>query len=104
MKYVIAAAVAAILSAGPALAAEIEVTQKGKEFSTNTITAKVGDVIVFHNDDQVAHNVHSSTDGHRFNLGLQQPGDSARLELADDGTIAIRCAVHPKMKLNVTVK
>jgi len=104
MKYVFAIAIVATLTSAPALAGEIEVTQTDKKFSVEEITASVGDVIVFHNTDSVAHNVHSTTDGHKFNLGLQKPGETARLELAEDGTIAIRCAVHPKMKLTVTVK
>lgn len=104
MKYALAIALVAALGATSASAAEIEVSQKDKQFSTQEIAASVGDVIVFHNDDNVAHNVHSTTEGHRFNLGLQKPGESSRLELNADGTVAIRCAVHPKMKLVVTVK
>ncbi|MGE5766751.1 MAG: plastocyanin/azurin family copper-binding protein [Bacteroidota bacterium] len=104
MKHVVAFAVAAVLVSGPVAAAEIVVSQSNKQFSTEAVTAAVGDVLVFSNQDNVAHNVHSTSTGHTFNLGLQKPGESARLELSSDGTIAIRCAVHPKMKLTVTVK
>jgi plastocyanin len=104
MKRVMAFALTASLVAAPAWAAEIEVSQSNKQFSTAAVTAAAGDVLVFSNQDNVAHNVHSTSAGHNFNLGLQKPGESSRLELAADGTIAIRCAVHPKMKLTVTVK
>jgi len=88
----------------PAAAAEIEVTQADKDFSVHEITASAGDAIVFKNNDSVAHNVHSSTSGHRFDLGLQKPGSSARLELPDPGDFTIRCAIHPKMKVQISVK
>ena len=104
MKIAYAIVLAAALAPSAALAGDIEIGQKNKQFSSQAVTASVGDTIVFKNDDSVAHNVHSSTNGHRFNLGLQKPGDSARLELSEDGTIEIRCAVHPKMKMTVTVK
>ena len=104
MKHVSIIAIVATLASAPALAAEIEVTQNDKQFSVEEITASVGDVIVFHNTDKVAHNVYSTTEGHKFNLGLMKPGESGSLELAADGTVAIRCAVHPKMKLTVKVK
>ena len=104
MKYAYAIALGAVLAASGASAADIDVGQANKQFSTQAVAASVGDVIVFKNDDSVAHNVHSSTKGHRFNLGLQRPGESARLELSEDGTIAIRCAVHPKMKMTITVR
>lgn len=104
MKYAYAIVLATALVPSVASAGDIEVGQKNKQFSSQAVTASVGDTIVFKNDDGVAHNVHSTTNGHRFNLGLQKPGESARLELSDDGTIAIRCAVHPKMKMTVTVK
>jgi len=104
MKQVVAFAFAATLASAPEWAAEIEVSQSNKQFSTEAVTAAVGELLLFSNQDNVAHNVHSTREGHHFNLGLQKPGESARLELAADGTIAIRCAVHPKMKLTVTVK
>jgi len=104
MHRKIVIAVFASLVSLPAAAAEIEVTQADKDFSVREITASVGDAIVFKNNDTVAHNVHSSTNGHRFDLGLQAPGGAARLDLPDPGDFTIRCAIHPKMKVNVSVK
>ena len=105
MKYILSAfTMAAALASGTASATEIVVTQNDKEFSSESVDAAVGDTIVFRNDDKVAHNVHSTTAGHKFNLGLQKPGESAQLVLSEDGTIAIRCAIHPKMKITVNVK
>lgn len=92
------------LLASQALAADMTISQKGKQFDKTEITAKVGDRLLFQNDDTTAHNVHSATGGHRFDLGLQKPGDSTSITLDKSGTFEARCAIHPKMKLNVTVQ
>lgn len=104
MRYVYLTILAGALAAGPAAASELTITQKDKQFDKPAVTAKVGDKLVFRNDDSTAHNVHSASTGHRFDLGLQQPGESAALVLAEDGTFLIRCAIHPKMKLEVSVR
>ena len=104
MKRTIIMSVLACLVALPAAAADIEVKQDKKKFDTKAVTASVGDDIVFKNNDKVAHNVHSSNNGHRFDLGLQRPGESARLNLSTPGEFMVRCAIHPKMKVKVSVK
>lgn len=97
-------AAAALLVAGPAAAADIVVTQKGKQFTPDAVTAKVGDTLVFRNNDNISHNTHATDKNYRFNLGLQNPdGDDLKLDLEKSGTFTVRCAIHPKMKMNVTV-
>ena len=56
----------AILSAFPLLAADHEITQQDRHFSQTEITIKVGDTISFKNDDEVTHNVFSTTPGMEF--------------------------------------
>ena len=81
-----------------------EVGQKDKAFSVDTLTIKPGDSIVFVNHDQLTHNVFSTAKGNEFNLRAQAPGTSASVTLGTEGTVEVRCAFHPKMKLIVTVK
>jgi plastocyanin len=80
------------------------VNQQNKEFSVTEITIKPGDKIVFKNADEVTHNVFSNSKFNPFNIKVQQPGGSSTVELKDEGTTEVRCAIHPKMKLLVTVK
>src|SRR4051812_4892426 len=101
MKCILAMVLAA--AASTAVAAEQKVTQKGKAFSVEEITLKAGDTLVFKNDDDTSHNVFSASDGAKFNLGIQKPGTEASQKFATPGVIEIRCAIHPKMKLKVTV-
>ena len=91
-----------VLGATPV--AEHTITQTEKSFSQNEITIKPGDKVVFKNSDQVTHNVFSASKGYEFNLKTQPPGAAAAVPFNNEGTAEVRCAIHPKMKLIVTVK
>ena len=93
-----------LLTVSSASAEEHVVTQAGKEFSERRLTIAVGDSITFMNDDSTTHNVHSSTEGHEFDLGAQAPGESASQVFTTAGKAKVRCAIHPKMKIDVTVE
>jgi len=45
----------------------------------------------------------SSTAGNEFNLGSQAPGASSNVTLGNAGEVAVLCAIHPRMKMSVTV-
>lgn len=98
-----AAAALLIASGTAASAAEVVITQKAKKFDKKKVTISKGDSIKFVNSDSIAHNIHSRGAG-KFDLGAQKPGTSMSHVFAADGTFKIRCAIHPKMKLKVTVK
>jgi plastocyanin len=80
----------------------IEVRQKGQQFSPAEVTVPVGRAITFINDDDVAHSV-ISKDG-RIELPVQRPGERAPMTFDTPGTVEVRCAIHPGMKLKVKVK
>lgn len=97
----------AVLTAGPLVAiaaGKQTVQQKNKSFSTGEVTVKVGDVIEFKNDDDVAHNVFSTSETQAFNTKIQTPGTSAEVTFVKAGTVQVRCAIHPQMKLIVHVE
>ncbi len=84
--------------------ADHTVIQKDKGFSQTEITVKPGEKIAFKNDDEVTHNVFSNSKINAFNIKVQSPGSSSTISFADEGVTEVRCAIHPKMKLIVTVK
>lgn len=105
MRFFVPLAAAAALAAPlPALAADHVITQNGKKFSERKLTIAAGDTVTFVNDDKTTHNVHSTTEGHQFDLGAQAPGDSYSSVFDQPGKVKVRCAIHPKMKLQVTVE
>ena len=48
------------------------------------------------------HNVYARTPGHQFDMGARAPGQADTVRFARPGTVEIRCAIHPKMRLTVT--
>lgn len=98
-----------VVGTGVAFAATTHtVVQKSKDFwSTNMtfeMTVQAGDAIAFVNGDLFDHNVFSETPGNSFNIGLQEPGSTTRVALKNPGLVDIRCRIHPKMRLTVTVE
>jgi plastocyanin len=86
-----------------AFAADRSISQKGRVFSETAITLKKGEAITFVNDDNIAHNIFSQGPIQEFNLGTQSPGSSAPVTFSKAGEVTVLCAIHPRMKLVVTV-
>ena len=96
----IATAIALGASAGPSH----DVTAQDKAFSRTEITIQRLDSVYFHNEDDVVHNVFSTSLGNRFNLKPQKPGTSVVVVFSTPGRAVVRCAFHPKMNLVVNVE
>jgi len=91
------------LSVGAALAASQTITQKGRVFSVESVSVKKGEALTFVNDDSIPHNIVSTSKGNEFNLGSQPPGASTDVTFREVGQAQVICAIHPRMKLMVTV-
>ncbi len=90
----------------PALAhasQDVVVAQKNKAFSTAALTIHVGDKVTFRNDDAFVHNIFSLTDAMPFDLGTAPQGQTKSIAFTKVGKFEIECAIHPEMKLIVTV-
>jgi plastocyanin len=100
---ILAAQIALSATATPALAEEVAVGQAGKMFNPETLQIKVGDSVVFNNDDKVAHAVLVNGPA-ATNLGQLKPGEAKSVSFDQPGTYEVKCAIHPKMKLAITVQ
>jgi len=87
-----------------ASASDHVVAQKNKAFSTTAITIQAGDSISFRNDDAFVHNIFSLADDMTFDLGTYPQGQAKSVTFTKPGKFEIECAIHPEMKLQVTVK
>src|SRR5689334_108963 len=96
-------AVLAGLSAGALAAANQEIHQKGRVFSSENVTLKKGDALTFINDDSIPHNIMSASRGNEFNLGSQAPGAATDVTFKEAGDVQVICAIHPRMKMMVKV-
>ena len=90
------------LSVG-ALAANLTIMQKGRMFSSESVSIKKGETLTFLNDDSVPHNIMSTSQGNEFNLGSQPPGASTDVTFKVAGEVQVICAIHPRMKMLVKV-
>ena len=97
-----AALVLSLGGAHTASATQITITQKAKKFDIKKVTLKAGDSIKFVNADSITHNIYSRK-GLKFDLGAQKPGTSSTKVFDKAGKFKVRCAIHPKMKVIVSV-
>jgi plastocyanin len=97
-------AFATLIAVSPALAEEHKIIQKDRTFSQTEITIKRGDTVIFKNADDVTHNVFSVSPGMEFDIRRQAPGGSSTVPFEKEGVAEVRCSIHPKMKLIITVK
>jgi plastocyanin len=79
------------------------VTQKEKTFLPATIEIRVGQALEIVNEDTTLHNAYCSAGDFKYNSGPQQPGSKSTLTFTAPGAYEVRCAIHPKMRLAVTV-
>lgn len=82
----------------------IRVSQKGLTFNPASIVAPVGATVEFANDDNVVHNVYSASAAGAFDLKAQHPGDATTIVLGRRGVLDVRCALHPRMRMSITIE
>jgi plastocyanin len=90
-------------SSSSALAAEHVVGQKDKEFTVSKLKIKVGDVVVFRNDDPFFHNIYSLSDNQFFDVGSSRQGTEKKVPFKKEGIVEVECAIHPAMKMVIEV-
>ncbi|MFO1189720.1 MAG: cupredoxin domain-containing protein [Alphaproteobacteria bacterium] len=99
-----APAVAVVLLGSAAFAAtDRVVSQKGKAFGPMAIAVKAGETLQIANDDDIVHHVFINSDAISFDSGHQSKGETVAIRFTRIGNYEVRCAIHPKMKLAVTV-
>ena len=79
---------------------QFTVTMANMVFGRIPANAKVGDTIIWVNDDTVEHTA-TARDG-SFDVRLQ-PGKRARTVLSKAGNLAVYCIYHPMMRATVRV-
>ena len=81
-----------------------ELVQQRRSFGVSSLSINTGDSLVFVNGDPYAHNVYSREPVGWLDLGLQEEGDRKTEVFDIPGTFDLRCRIHPKMQVTVTVK
>ncbi len=104
---IVPAVAAAVLGLGlaTAWAATVTVSQKDRVFQPGTVTINRGDTLRILNDDgELLHHAYVRTPQFSFDSGEQEPGSKTDVVFPVAGTFTVLCAIHPKMRMVVTVK
>lgn len=83
------------LKAAPAQAT---IHQQDLEFKPFFTVVPVGSTIVFENQDNEMHNVHSTTPGNRFDIGAHNKGEIKSVIFEKPGGVMLRCKIHTQMR------
>ena len=99
------ALLAAVLFASAAFSqSRYVVSQKGREFNPGALSIARGESVLIVNDDaDLRHHVYIDSDKFNFDSGDQEPGTKTSILFPTAGTFKVLCAIHPKMRLVVTV-
>jgi plastocyanin len=103
-RPILLVAALAILAGGAYAAATHRVAQKGREFQLKTIAIERGDRVQFTNEDEFLHQIYVVSAAFKFDSAEQAPGQTIEVEFPLAGSFEVRCHIHPKMLLVVTVR
>lgn len=81
-----------------------QISQKGRAFNLKEITVEAGDTIQFLNDDPYIHQIFIHSPTFNFDSAEAEPGRRIDVQFPSRGIYEVRCHIHPKMLLAVTVK
>ncbi|GAC1347688.1 MAG: hypothetical protein NVSMB18_33460 [Acetobacteraceae bacterium] len=102
------AALLATLAAAPLsialAAAPVVVNQLGRAFSVRDLTIKRGDVVRFSNIDEFLHQIYIRSPNFTFSSTEQERGQNVDVQFPTAGRFDVRCEIHPRMLLAVTVE
>jgi plastocyanin len=80
------------------------IDQKDLRFIPRVLPVLVGTTVDFPNHDKTFHNVFSTSEAKKFDLGLYPSGQSRSAVFDKPGVVKILCNVHPNMEAYVVVK
>jgi plastocyanin len=81
-----------------------QMDQKNMKFIPRVLPVLVGTSVDFPNRDSNWHNLYSTSEAKKFDLGLYAPGKSRSATFDKPGVVKILCNVHPNMEGYIVVK
>ena len=80
------------------------IIQNDRAFDISEIAIAAGDSLLFTNEDPFLHQIYVKSPTMTFESDEQPPGQSVEVRFPTVGTFTVRCHIHPKMSLAVTVR
>lgn len=83
----------------------IIVSQRNRSFQPNAVELTRGDTMRLVNDDgELLHHAYVKSSTFSYDSGEQEPGSKTDIVFPVAGQFTMLCGIHPKMRLDVTVK
>lgn len=96
---------ACIAVAIDALAADPVVSQRGRAFQPGEVViARGAEVRIVNDDGLLLHHVFVDAPELRFDSDEMEPGQVVTIRFVHPGRYAVLCRIHPRMRLDVTVR
>ena len=93
-----------LAGASAGTAAQTEIDQVGQRFTLSSLRLQRGDKARFLNRDDVTHNISIIDAGdNAADQGLQRPGQVIEAVFDKSGRFAVRCSIHPRMRMAIQV-
>ncbi len=82
----------------------VAVSQRDRQFSASSIVVPLGGVLRVKNDDEFIHQIYINAPTMIYESDEQEPGRAVDVRLTKPGTFEVRCHIHPRMLMQVTVR
>lgn len=79
------------------------ISQKNKTFIPDILPIVVGQTVEFTNDDNIIHNVFSTSKARTFDLGKPRAGEARRVKFDQTGLVDVYCDIHEQMVATILV-
>jgi len=80
-----------------------EIRQVNARFTPSFMAIAEGQTVQMPNDDDIDHNVYSTSKGNEFDLGIYEAGQVRSVKLENPGQVDIHCSIHESMNATVFV-
>ncbi|MGJ8560515.1 MAG: cupredoxin domain-containing protein [Litorimonas sp.] len=82
----------------------ITISQKRRKYAPGAVTLKPGETLRIVNDDIFLHHAFVDEEALQYDSGSMEEGETRDIEFTEAGNYQVRCAIHPRMRLAVTVQ
>ena len=80
-----------------------QISQKNKTFIPDVLPIVVGQSVQFTNEDNIIHNVFSTSKARTFDLGKPRVGESRSVKFDQTGLVDVYCDIHEQMVATILV-
>lgn len=100
------ATLALVLVGGAGLAADavVPISQRDRAFTATSVVVPLGGTLRVSNDDEFIHQIYINAPNMTYESDEQEPGKTVDVPFAKAGMFEVRCHIHPRMLLQVTVR